>query len=224
VKRGAEMKLAILYDNEAEKGLMSGWGFSCLLELESENILFDTGWDGHTLLYNMKKLSKSPDQIERIVISHSHWDHMGSLPNLLRKGVEVHVPQSFSKHLKEEIASRSDLHEVKGAQKICEGVWTTGELGERIKEQSLVVKTAKGLTVITGCAHPGLENIFAVASKFGKITGVLGGMHGFDDYALLKNLTLISPSHCTINKKKIAELFPTACVEGKVGLEVVLDR
>jgi len=222
VKSGAKMKLTILYDNVAEEGLMSGWGFSCLLELGDENILFDTGWDGRTLLYNMKKLSKSPDQIKRIVISHSHWDHMGSLPNLLREGVEVYVLQSFSKHLKEEIASRSNLHEVKGAQKICEGVWTTGELGERIKEQSLIVKTAKGLVVITGCAHPGLENIFAVASKFGKITGVLGGMHGFDDYALLKNLTLISPSHCTINKKKIAELFPKAYVEGRVGLKITL--
>jgi len=217
------MKLTILYDNVAEQGLMGGWGFSCLLKLDDENILFDTGWDGRMLLYNMKKLGKSPDQIERIVISHSHWDHMGSLPNLLRKGVEVYVLQSFSKHLKEEIASRSDLHEVKGAQKICEGVWTTGELGERIKEQSLVVKTAKGLVVITGCAHPGLENIFAVASKFGKITGVLGGMHDFDDYALMKNLTLISPSHCTVNKKKIAELFPEAYVEGRAGLKITLE-
>jgi 7,8-dihydropterin-6-yl-methyl-4-(beta-D-ribofuranosyl)aminobenzene 5'-phosphate synthase len=217
------MKLTILYDNVAEQGLMGGWGFSCLLKLDDENILFDTGWDGRMLLYNMKKLGKSPDQIERIVISHSHWDHMGSLPNLLRKGVEVYVLQSFSKHLKEEIASRSDLHEVKGAQKICEGVWTTGELGERIKEQSLVVKTAKGLVVITGCAHPGLENIFAVASKFGKITGVLGGMHDFDDYALMKNLTLISPSHCTVNKKKIAELFLEAYVEGRAGLKITLE-
>jgi len=222
VKSGAEMKFNILYDNVAEEGLMGGWGFSCLLELDDENILFDTGWDGRMLLYNMKRLSKSPNQIKRIVISHSHWDHMGSLPNLLREGVEVYVLQSFSKHLKEEISSRSDLHEVKSAQKICEGVWTTGELGERIREQSLIVKTAKGLVVITGCAHPGLEKIFAVASKFGKITGVLGGMHGFDDYALLKNLTLISPSHCTVNKKKITELFPEAYVEGKAGLEITL--
>lgn len=223
MKRGAEMKLTILYDSEAEKGLMKGWGFSCLLELESENVLFDTGWDGRMLLFNMKKLGKNPGQIKKIVISHSHWDHMGGLPYLLRKGVEVYVPQSFSKHLKEEIASRSDLREVDGARKICEEVWTTGELGERIKEQSLIVKTGSGLVVFVGCAHPGLRKIFTIASRFGKITGVVGGMHGFRNYALLKGLSLIMPSHCTANKGKIAELFPEACVEGRAGLKITLE-
>jgi 7,8-dihydropterin-6-yl-methyl-4-(beta-D-ribofuranosyl)aminobenzene 5'-phosphate synthase len=220
VKRGAEMKLTILYDSEAEQGLMKGWGFSCLLELESENVLFDTGWDGRMLLFNMKKLGKNPKQIKKIVISHSHWDHMGGLPYLLREGVEVYVPQSFSKHLKEEIASRSDLREMTGAQKICEEVWTTGELGERTKEQSLIVKTGGGLVVVVGCAHPGLGKIFKIASRFGKIAGVVGGMHGFRDYALLKGLSLIMPSHCTANKGKIAELFPEACVVGRAGLKI----
>jgi len=218
------MKLKIVYDNEAEPGFERGWGFSCLVELEDEKILFDTGWDGNVLLSNMKKFGVRPEEIKRAIISHAHWDHLGGLPNIRRRDLQVYVPQSFSRRLRDELASRFDLHEVKDAQQIREGVWTTGELGKEIKEQSLVVKTPKGLVVITGCAHPGLKNIFTVASKFGKITGVLGGMHGFDDYVLIKNLTLISPSHCTINKKKIAELFPEAYVEGKVGLEVVLDR
>lgn len=222
MKRGAEMKLTILYDSGAEQGLMKGWGFSCLLELGSENVLFDTGWDGRRLLFNMKKLGKNPRQIKKILISHSHWDHMGGLPYLLRKGVEVYVPQSFSKHLKEEIASRSDLREVKGVQKVREGVWTTGELGKGIKEQSLVLETSKGSVVIVGCAHPGIQNIFAVASKFGKVWGVVGGMHGFGDYEALEGLGLIVPSHCTANKKKIAELFPEVYVDGKAGLEIAL--
>jgi 7,8-dihydropterin-6-yl-methyl-4-(beta-D-ribofuranosyl)aminobenzene 5'-phosphate synthase len=223
VKRGAEMRLTVLYDSEAEQGLMKGWGFSCLLELERENVLFDTGWDGRILLFNMKKLGKNPRQIKKIVISHSHWDHMGGLTYLLRKGVEVYVPQSFSKHLKEEIASRSNLREVNGARKICEKVWTTGELGERIKEQSLIVNTGSGLMVVVGCAHPGLRKIFTVTSRFGKISGVVGGMHGFRSYALLKGLSLIVPSHCTENKGKIVELFPEACVEGRAGLKITLE-
>jgi len=222
VKRGAEMKLTILYDSEAEQGLMKGWGFSCLLELESENVLFDTGWDGRMLLFNMKTLGKNPGQIKKIVISHSHWDHMGGLPYLLRKGVEVYVPQSFSKHLKEEIASRSDLREVNGAREICEEVWTTGELGERIREQSLIAKTGNGLVVVVGCSHPGVRKIFSAASKFGEIWGVVGGMHGFKDYEVLKDLGLIVPSHCMVSKRKIAELFPEAYVEGKAGLEIVI--
>lgn len=217
------MNLKILYNNEAEPRFRRGWGFSCLVELKEERVLFDAGWDGQRLLSNMAKLGVKPDQIKRIVLSHSHWDHLGGLPLLLRKGVEVYVPRSFSKRLKEEIASRSELQEVRGAHKIREGVWTTGELGKRIKEQSLAVKTGSGLVVVVGCAHPGLRKIFNVASRFGRITGVVGGMHSFRDYALLKGLSLIVPSHCTANKGKIAELFPETYVEGRAGLKITLE-
>jgi len=217
------MKLKIVYDNEAKPGFEKGWGFSCLIELEDEKILFDTGWDGNVLLSNLKKFGVRPEEIKRAVISHAHWDHLGGLPHIRRPDMEVYVPQSFSKRLREELASRFDLHEVKDAQKIREGVWTTGELGKEIKEQSLVLKTSKGLVVVAGCSHPGVRNIFSAASKFGKISGVVGGMHGFRDYGLLKSLDLIVPTHCTVNKDKIAELFPEAYVEGKVGLEIGLE-
>lgn len=40
------MKLKILYDNEAKPGFEKSWGFSCLVELKDEKLLFDTGWDG----------------------------------------------------------------------------------------------------------------------------------------------------------------------------------
>jgi len=217
------MKLKIVYDNEAKPGFEKGWGFSCLVELEDEKILFDTGWDGNVLLSNMRKSGVRPKDIKRIVISHAHWDHLGGLPHIRRQDVEVYVPHSFSKRLRGELTSRFRLNEVKGTQKICEGVWTTGELGNGIKEQSLVLKTGKGLVVLVGCSHPGVRKIFSAASKFGKISGVVGGMHGFKDYALLESLDLIVPTHCTVNKRKIAELFPEAYVEGKAGLEITLD-
>jgi len=216
------MNLKILYDNEAEPGFEKGWGFSCLVELEDESILFDTGWDGKVLLSNMKKFGVRPEGIKRVVLSHAHWDHIGGLPRIRRREMQVYVPQSFSKRLRGELAARFDLREVKGPQKIREGVWTTGELGKGIKEQSLAVKTEKGLVVIVGCSHPGVRSIFSAASKFGKIWGVVGGMHGFKDYEILEGLGLIVPTHCTVNKKKIAELFPESHIEGKAGLEIPL--
>ena len=218
------MNLKIVYDNEAKPGFEKGWGFSCLIELEDEKILFDTGWDGNVLLSNLEKLGVRPEEIKRVVISHAHWDHLGGLPHIRRPDMQVYVPQSFSKRLRGELASRFDLHEVKDAQQIREGVWTTGELGEGIKEQALVLKASKGLVIIVGCSHPGVRKIFSAASKFGKIRGVVGGMHGFKDYALLEGLDLIVPTHCTVNKRKIAELFPEAYVEGKAGLEITLGK
>jgi 7,8-dihydropterin-6-yl-methyl-4-(beta-D-ribofuranosyl)aminobenzene 5'-phosphate synthase len=217
------MNLKIPYDNEAKPGFEKGWGFSCLIELEDEKILFDTGWDGNVLLSNMRKFGIRPGEVKRVVLSHAHWDHIGGLPHVRRREMHVYVPHSFSRRLRNELASRFNLHEVKNAQKIREGVWTTGELGKGIKEQSLVVETIKGLVVIAGCSHPGVRNIFSAASKFGKIWGVVGGMHGFKDYEVLEGLGLIVPAHCTVNKKKIAELFPETYVEGKAGLEITLE-
>lgn len=217
------MNLKILYDNEAKPGFGSGWGFSCLIEFEDESILFDTGWDGNVLLSNMEKFDVRPEDIGRVVLSHAHWDHIGGLPSIRRREMHVYVPYSFSKHLRDELASRFNLHEVKGAQKIREGAWTTGELKNEIEEQSLALKMGKGLVVIVGCSHPGIRKIFSAASKYGKIWGVVGGMHGFKDYELLEGLGLIVATHCTVNKKKIAELFPEAYVEGKAGLEITLE-
>jgi 7,8-dihydropterin-6-yl-methyl-4-(beta-D-ribofuranosyl)aminobenzene 5'-phosphate synthase len=216
------MKLKIVYDNEAKLGFKKGWGFSCLIEMEDEKILFDTGWDGNILLSNMEKFGVRPAEIKRAIISHDHWDHAGGLTHIARKDIQLYVPRAFSGRLKGELSSRFELHEVGGAQQICEGIWSTGELGEKTKEQSAVLETKRGLIVIVGCSHPGVRNILSVAARFGKVMGIIGGMHDFNDYDALKGLRLIGPSHCTVNKRKIMELFPEASVEVKAGVEITI--
>jgi 7,8-dihydropterin-6-yl-methyl-4-(beta-D-ribofuranosyl)aminobenzene 5'-phosphate synthase len=49
------MKVTIVYDNEANPGFKSGWGFSCLIET-GEKLLFDTGDSGRKLIYNIRQL------------------------------------------------------------------------------------------------------------------------------------------------------------------------
>jgi len=229
------MKITIIYDNEiAEniKGLKAGWGFSCFIQTKEKNILFDTGWDGDTLISNMKLLGINPKDIDLVVISHSHWDHCGGLARLLHLNnkLEVYVPKSFSKHLKEEIKKRANtFYEVQELTEIYAGIYTTGEIEGSIissktktliKEQSLIFSTAKGLVVITGCAHSGIKKILNSANKLGKIYALLGGFHDFEEYNLLKDISLIVPTHCTVNKKKIMSLFPKNCLEGGVGFQV----
>jgi len=211
------MKLHILYDNEAREGFRAGWGFSCWISAE-KNILFDTGWDSSVLLHNMKQLNLNPADIDILFISHQHWDHTGGIGSVLdRCSPEVWVPKSFSEHMKGEISQRADLHEVKNSARISDGIYTTGELASSIREQSLIIESPKGLIVITGCAHPGIDEILERAEKFGKIYALIGGFHGFDKLEILNEIPLLMPCHCTQHREKIAELFPSSYKEIHVG-------
>ena len=73
------MRTTLIYDNTVyQPGLKSGWGFSCLVEVEdAPKILFDTGAGKSTLLKNMEKLNIDPSDIGEVFISHSHFDHTG---------------------------------------------------------------------------------------------------------------------------------------------------
>jgi 7,8-dihydropterin-6-yl-methyl-4-(beta-D-ribofuranosyl)aminobenzene 5'-phosphate synthase len=211
------MRLNILYDNKSGNGFVNGWGFSCLVETGSRNILFDTGWDGNVLLHNIEKWGIIKEDIDTIVISHEHWDHMGGLTHILHPDVSVYVPNSFSKELKTEIKQRAGKVEGTGPKKIAPDVFTTGEMGDKIKEQALLLKIDQDIVVVTGCAHPGLEKFIDAAKDFGEAYGVLGGFHKFNDFECLNNISMIIPCHCTRYKDKIKTIFPDKYMECKAG-------
>lgn len=200
--------MRIVYDNEAQKGFESDWGFSCLIETGDRNLLFDTGSSRDILASNLQRLHVDKNVIDTIVLSHEHGDHTGGLDAVLHPGMTVFVPSSFSQRFKRAVAQMADVVEVALPQELIPGVYTTGELGAWQKEQSLVLATPRGMVVVTGCAHPGLEAILAAAATFGELYGVIGGFHGFNRLELLRELDLIVPCHCTAHKREILELYP----------------
>lgn len=220
------LRLTVLYDNEACPGFTGSWGFSALIETDTETLLFDTGWDGTLLLKNMEKAGIDPACISKLVLSHQHWDHIGGLPEILcvNPGIAVYVPLSFSENLKKEIKKRAELIEVKEAIEISDSIWSTGELGDKIKEQSLVLSTEKGSYVLTGCAHPGIDEIIDAALFHGKIKGIIGGLHDSESFDRLEGIELIAAGHCTAHKEKIKELFPSKYMETRAGMCLELTR
>ncbi len=194
------VEFSVVYDNEAKNGFVEGWGFSCYVE-SKVRVLFDTGWDGNILLHNLELAGI--EDFDYIFLSHQHWDHIGGLNHVIDRTSWVVVPQSFSSNLKKEISRRADLIEVTGIRKIDDGIYTTGELGRHIKEQSLIVELDDGFFVVTGCSHPGLNVILETAEKLGCVRGVIGGFHGFSKIDILRNYELVVPCHCTMYKREI---------------------
>ncbi|KPJ51669.1 MAG: beta-lactamase [Dehalococcoidia bacterium DG_18] len=207
------MTVTIIYDNVAYmEGLRADWGFSCLVETDNVRILFDTGANGATLLYNMEKLNIYPSSVDEVFISHAHRDHTGGLADFLKvnKKARVYLPSSIA-----ETYGLDKVVSVAGPIQIHEGVFSTGEL--KGTEQSLVVNTAKGLAVIAGCSHPGVSAILTAASRWGKVYALIGGLHGFREFDLLRDLGLVCPCHCTQFKSGIERLHPEKHNGGGAG-------
>jgi len=213
------MKVTIIYDNTTfRKNLQADWGFSALVEVKKRKILFDAGANGRILLSNMEKLGINPKEIEEVFISHSHFDHTGGLSAFLdglsafldqNNKVKVWVPPSFRG-----VKSAREVIEVKKPTKLYEGIYSTGELDGI--EQSLCVETEKGIVIIAGCSHPRMEHILKTASQFGKVYGIIGGLHGTRPESL-KDLDLICPTHCTQYKSEIKSRYPEKYIEGGAG-------
>jgi len=223
------LSIIVSYDNNPYKErLTTAWGFSCVIRGTEKTILFDTGGDGSILLANMKELDINPKEIDLVVLSHIHGDHVGGLPSFLEKNPEVvvYLPKSFPKGFKDGVKEYgAKVVEVQGPLKICQGVYSTGELGTWIKEQSLVIHTEKGLVVITGCAHPGIVKIVNKAKELFKddVLLVMGGFHlGGESKGEIEKIvssfrklgvSYVGPCHCSgdaarqLFKKEYGENF-----------------
>lgn len=208
------MEAKIVFNNAVVSDkFISGWGFSCLVD---NRVLFDTGEKAEYLFNNMQNLNINISSIEMAVISHDHWDHTGGLWELLekRKGLKVYACPHFSQAFKDKVKKlKAELIEAEKTIEVTKNIFITGEILKGysgIPEQALVVKTSKGITVITGCSHPGIVRIIEKvkeANPSEKICLVFGGFHLINSdkrevriiVERLKEMGVekVGPTHCT---------------------------
>lgn len=220
----------ILFDDRAhDEKLLTGHGFSCLIEVGRTKILFDTGGDVAKLMYNMGVLGVNPKSIDIVVISHNHWDHTSGLSSLLsiNPRLAVYPPNCSQKPLE-----------------ISPNIWVTGYVetvykDQRIIEQALVIDIGSDIVVISGCSHPGAEVFVGIAKnmfKDKKVKALIGGWHLVDkksrevinELNKLKDLGIEAyvPCHCIGDKNlEVAQrILGNSMIRCGTGLRIDLRR
>lgn len=73
------MKITTLIENAHASGnLISEHGLSLYIETKKHKILFDTG-QSNAFILNAEKLNIDLKQVDIVIISHGHYDHIGGL-------------------------------------------------------------------------------------------------------------------------------------------------
>jgi 7,8-dihydropterin-6-yl-methyl-4-(beta-D-ribofuranosyl)aminobenzene 5'-phosphate synthase len=233
------LRITIVYDNhEFDPRLGTGWGFAAVVELRGHTVLFDTGADAPTLLGNMRALGIDPRSIDAVVLSHAHGDHTGGLQGLLETGIRptVYLHTFFPAAFKQRLGRRVTVLQTAPGQSVAPGISTTGALDGAVPEQALIVETDRGLVVVTGCAHPGVERMVAAATSLidRPVHLVMGGFHLRNSrpeevralIAEFRRLGVerVAPSHCTGDRPiaTFGEAYGSSLIRSGVGFVIEL--
>ena len=90
-----QCRITTLAENTSGKPHIIGeWGFCALVETQEATVLLDSG-AGHGVIHNAEHLGVDLSRVDKIVLSHAHYDHTGGIMAVLKKidkEVEVIAP------------------------------------------------------------------------------------------------------------------------------------
>ena len=186
--------ITTLSENTANHGLIAEWGLSILIEADGFRILFDTG-QSFSITHNARMLGISLSTIDKLVLSHGHFDHTGGLSHVLsqingidiiahpdiwqakcavRNDVELSIGVPFTRQKLEAMGARFNL--TKKPVWITDNIVTTGEIpmvtGYEQVDPGMYVKDGESLQ-----PDPLLDDLaMAIRTEFG-LAVILGCAH-----------------------------------------------
>lgn len=251
-------RITPLYDAHAAAPLLGGWGYSALIEYHGKRILFDAGPNADVLAKNSRTLGIDLGKLDAVVISHDDPDHYGGLDYIysVNPGVKVYVPESesgaFSTSMMVHIfrfihgalpgqhmvdpPSQAKYVRVPGNQQIYPGVRLLSLPfdGARRREQALLLDVPGGVTMLTGCGHPGIVDL--VRNAAAPVRLATGGFHlmSSSDADVRRTVQAIHqagvqsvyPAHCTgrFATTELRKVFGARCEIVAVGSVIALPK
>jgi len=147
------------------------WGFAALVDVDGHRMLVDTGAHQDTVIRNARDLHVDLSDVQEVILTHNHWDHVSGLLTLRRELMKdnpkalsiVHVSDGIFASRPSETGERNQMiairkeYEATGGRfivhssgaELIPGVWLTGPVPRVYPEHNWSgpgkVLTASGL-------------------------------------------------------------------------------
>lgn len=263
------MKITTLVDNRTQSDkLETEHGLSLYIETDDgQKILYDTG-QTDLFMHNAKKMGVDLNEIDKVVISHGHYDHVGGLLAFLKENKTAKVYMNATIFYYEYFSLKNDVKKLNGFppelleyhnrfvfiyhNSSIDNLWLITDINKTYEmpkgnailyrqkegleeldkfehELILVIDTAKGLCVFTGCAHNGVLNIAAtvqtvIPSK--EIHCLYGGFHLIDgkDYVKVETTEELNSIADELTNLLPTAKFYTGHCTGENAIEVLTNK